>query len=162
MLIRDDFPTFERPINANSGKSSFGQNLREGLLQTNSIFSIFTIFAIYSKYMQIIANPTSLFQVWESRQVDFTEMMKIVVDVHQQILAIDADMHADLEKLLLDSGAEQKDLWGANVYPLKDKCDQIEYTSFINIRPSQGNRGMEVQDPGIKELIRAIVEKLLV
>ena len=112
--------------------------------------------------MQIIVKPTSLFELWDSREIDFIEMMKIVVDIQQQILAIDGDMHADLEKLLLDNGAQQKNLWGVNVYPLKDKCDQLEFTSFINIRPSQGNRSMEVQDSGIKELIRLIVDNLLV
>ena len=162
MLMREDFPTLERPMNANSGISSLGQNFSDGLLQTNSIFSIFTIFAIYSKYMQIIVNPTSLIQLWDTREIDFTEMMKIVVDIQQQILAIDGDMHADLEQLLLESGAQQQDLWGANVYPMKEKCDQLEFTSFINIRPSQGNRSMVVQNPGIKELIRLIVDKLLV
>jgi hypothetical protein len=111
--------------------------------------------------MQIIANPASLSQLWESREIDFTEMMKIVVDVEQGILAIDADMHADLEQLLLENGSNQQDLWGANVYPLKDRTDFLEFTSFINIRPSQGNRGMVVQDPGIKELIREVVDKLL-
>ena len=142
--------------------SSFGQNFRDGLLQVNSIFSIFTIFAIYSKYMQIIAKPASLFQLWESRKVDFIEMMKIVVDINQQILAIDADMHADLEELLLDNGSQQNDLWGANIYPQKDKPDRLEFTSFINIRPSQGNRNMMVQDSGTRELIRLIVDNLLI
>jgi len=112
--------------------------------------------------MQIIAKPTSLAELWELRLIDFIEMMKIVVDIDQQILAIDGDMHADLEKLLLDNGSQQKDLWGANVYPLKDKNDQIEFTSFINIRPSQGNRSMEVLDSGLRESIRSVVNTLLV
>ncbi|MCX6267588.1 MAG: DUF5674 family protein [Bacteroidetes bacterium] len=112
--------------------------------------------------MQIIAKSASLIHLWESREVDFTEMMKIVVDIRQQILAIDGDMHADLEKLLLDNGSQQQDLWGANIYPSKDKGDQLEFTSFINIRPSQGNRSMEVQDAGIQELIQLVVDRLLV
>ena len=89
-------------------------------------------------------------------------MMKIVVDINLGLLAIDGEMHADLENLLLKSGSQQGDLWGANIYPQKDKTDQIEFTSFINIRPSQGNRGMEVQDSHKKELIRSIVNKLLI
>ena len=149
-------------MKANSGMSSFGQNFMEGLLQVNSIFSIFTIFAIYSKYMQIISKTVSLLQIWEHREIDFVEMMKIVVDVHHQILAIDADMHSDLEELLLENGSLQQDLWGANIYPLKAKQDRLEFTSFINIRPSQGNRGMVVQDAAICELIREITDKLLV
>lgn len=112
--------------------------------------------------MQIISKPASLSHIWDSREIDFVEMMKIVVDVDQQILAIDADMHSDLEQLLLIDGSQLKDLWGANVYPLKDKCDQLEFTSFINIRPSQGNRGMEVKDFGIRELMRSIVDTLLI
>jgi hypothetical protein len=148
-------------MKANSGRSSFGHNFSEGLLQTNSIFSIFTIFAIYSKYMQIIAKPTSLIQLWDSREIDFVEMMKIVVDIRLQILAIDGDMHADLEKLLLDHGSHQQDLWGANVYPLKEKTDLLEFTSFINIRPSQGNRSMEVRDAGVKKIMQAVVDTLL-
>ena len=112
--------------------------------------------------MQIIAKPTLLVQLWESREIDFVEMMKIVVDIQQEILAIDGDMHADLEKLMLENGSHQQDLWGANVYPMKDTCDRIEFTSFINIRPSQGNRNMEVQNDGIKSLIRSVVDKLLV
>jgi hypothetical protein len=112
--------------------------------------------------MQIIAQPSSLIQIWDSREIDFVEMMKIVVDIRQQILAIDGDMHADLEKLLLDNGSRQQDLWGANVYPLKEKSDQLEFTSFINIRPSQGNRKMEVQDPDIKKLMQSIVDALLI
>jgi hypothetical protein len=112
--------------------------------------------------MQIISKPTNLYTLWESREIDFVEMMKIVIDIDQQILAIDGDMHADLEQLLLNNGSHQKDLWGANIYPLKDKDDQLEFTSFINIRPSQGNRGMEVKDHDIRALISAIVSKLLV
>jgi hypothetical protein len=112
--------------------------------------------------MQIIAKPVALIQLWESREIDFVEMMKIVVDIEQQILAIDGDMHADLENLLLANGSHQKDLWGANVYPLKDKADLLEFTSFINIRPSQGNRNMEVLDPGIREIIRLVVDRLLI
>jgi hypothetical protein len=112
--------------------------------------------------MQIISKPASLSQLWDSREIDFVEMMKIVVDIDRQILAIDGDMHADLEQLLLGKGSQQKDLWGANVYPLKDKQDQLEFTSFINIRPSQGNRGMEVKDSEIRALICSIVDKLLI
>ena len=112
--------------------------------------------------MQIISKPTPLLFLWDKREIDFVEMMKIVVDIRQEILAIDADMHADLETLLLENGSQQQDLWGANIYPLKDPGDQIEFTSFINIRPSQGNRGMEVNDSSTRASIRTIIGKLLV
>ena len=112
--------------------------------------------------MQIIRKPTSLIHLWESREIDFVEIMKIVVDINQELLAIDGEMHADLENILLEMGSRQGDLWGANIYPSNDKTDRIEFTSFINIRPSQGNRAMEIRDPNIKEVIRSIVNKLLI
>ncbi len=111
--------------------------------------------------MQIIIEPVPLARLWDEREHDYTEMMKIVVDIEQGILAIDADMHADLEKLLLESGSLQHNLWGANVYPGKADDEFIEYTSFINIRPSQGNRSMEVQDPEICDQIKRIAKQLL-
>lgn len=112
--------------------------------------------------MKIITTPLSLDDLWKNREVDFTEMMKIVVDVGQAILAIDADMHADLEQILLAEGSLQQNLWGANVYPLNTGEDRLEYTSFINIRPSQGNRSMEVLDPEIRNKIDTIVGQLLI
>ena len=112
--------------------------------------------------MQIITAPVALHELWESREIDFKEMMKVVADLDKEILAIDADMHADLEQLLLEEGSEQQHLWGFNVYPEKDSDQRFEFTSFINIRPSAGNRGMVVQDPEIREKIRSIANKLLI
>lgn len=112
--------------------------------------------------MQIIRKASPLLKLWEKREHDYTEMMKIVVDVDNEILAIDGDMHADLKKLLLESGSMQQSLWGANVYPDKKDDEFIEYTSFINIRPSQGNRSMEVLDNELRTQILNIVSKLLI
>jgi hypothetical protein len=111
--------------------------------------------------MQIIKDPISLNILWENRKTDFTEMMKIVVDVEKKILAIDAEMHADLENLLLMNNSEQQNLWGANIYPFNEGDDYMEYTSFINIRPSQNNRSMEVKDVEIRMKIMQIVNHLI-
>jgi len=111
--------------------------------------------------MQIIKQPASLIILWEARVTAFDEMMKIVVDINKNLIAVDAEMHADLEQLLLLEGSAQQDLWGANIFPLRSKEDQIEFTSLINIRPSLGNRSMEVTDPSIREKIRIIVSDLL-
>jgi len=48
-----------------------------------------------------------------------------------------------------------------NVYPLKNKNDRLEFTSFINIRPSQGNRSMEVTDKTLRAEILEITNRLL-
>ena len=37
----------------------------------------------------------------------------------------------------------------------------IEYTALINIRPSHGNRSMEIQDPAVKERVRKLTSELI-
>jgi hypothetical protein len=112
--------------------------------------------------MKIIKQSTSMIKIWEERETAFEEVMKIVVDIRKNHIAVDAEMHADLEQLLLKEGSAQQDLWGANIYPLRSKKDQIEYTSLINIRPAIDNRSMEVTDPKIRKKIQIIVTDLLI
>lgn len=82
------------------------------------------------------------------------EMVKGVVDIEKGLLAIDAELHADLEKLLLDNGSDQFDLWGINLY---FDGDLVEFDSMINIRPSQGNRSRSVEDEKTQRQILEIV-----
>ena len=91
----------------------------------------------------------------------FQDMVKYVVDVRRRLIAIGGELHADAEKLLLDDGSEQKDLWGANYYPGEGAEDCIEYTALINIRPAQGNRSMLVADAAIRDAIREITFTLI-
>jgi hypothetical protein len=78
-------------------------------------------------------------------------------------VAVDAELHADLENLLLsECASDQKDLWGINLFLDKPKQYWIEFTALINIRPSADNRSMEVEDPHLRELIRSIIEKLII
>ncbi len=88
----------------------------------------------------------------------FGDMVKAVADVDKQILAIDAELHSDLESELLANGSNQESLWGFNLYP-EESEDFIEYDSLINIRPRQNNRSRDVEDPVIREKIVEIVKK---
>ncbi len=111
--------------------------------------------------MKIITEPTSLNELWLIREIKFEDMMKMVVDIGQEIIAVDAELHADLEALMLEHGSSQYNLWGINIYP--DQSDEtfIEFTALINIRPSQNNRSMEVEDPETRNKIREICKRLL-
>ncbi len=91
----------------------------------------------------------------------FEDMVKYVVDLERRVAAVGGELHADAEQLLLESGSRQSDLWGANYYPGRGPDDCIEYTSLINIRPSQGNRSMQIEDPVIRERLREITFALL-
>jgi hypothetical protein len=91
----------------------------------------------------------------------FEDMVKYVVDVERGVVALGGEMHADAEQLLLDDGSRQADLWGANYYPGRGREECIEYTALINIRPAQGNRNMEIQDPAVRERVRGLTLALI-
>ena len=98
-----------------------------------------------------------------ARLVDrfFGDMVKVVADVRRGVVAVGGELHADAERLLLASGSRQADLWGANYYPGKGRDACVEFTALINIRPSQGNRSMEVEDERIRSEIRKQVFALV-
>jgi len=112
--------------------------------------------------MKIISTPISRRTVLKEYSHYFRKLIKAVVDIKKQIIAIDAELHADLEALLLEKGSKQEDLWGINLYLEEEKDEQIEYTALINIRPSLNNKWMEVEDPQIREKIKDIVNRLIV
>jgi hypothetical protein len=91
----------------------------------------------------------------------FEDMVKYVVDVDRGIAAVGGELHADEEALLLEHGSRQENLWGANYYPGKGPDGCIEYTSLINIRPSQGNRSMVIGDEGVRDRVQEITFALI-
>lgn len=86
-------------------------------------------------------------------------MVKGVVDIRKGLLAIDADLHADLERMLLEDGSAQEDLWGINLWFEDDGEDFVEFDSMINVRPRQGNRSRDVENLAVRAKIVEVVEK---
>ena len=109
--------------------------------------------------MNVLTKPIKKTELLNSEIVFDGPMIKAVVDVKKKIVGIDANMHADIEQLLLSSGSEQENLWGINLYPNEFGEDFIEFDSMINIRPRQNNRSRDVEDLAIREEIVQIVEK---
>jgi len=92
-------------------------------------------------------------------QVSFWDLVKAVVDVDRELVAIDAELHSDLEALFIENGSNQNSLWGINFYPDLEGEDFIEYDSMINLRPSQGNMTRGVDSKDIQVRIMNIVNK---
>lgn len=91
----------------------------------------------------------------------FVDMVKYVADIERGVIAVGGELHSDAEALLLEGGSRQPDLWGANYYPGLGPEDCIEYTALINIRPSQGNRSMVIEDGRIRARIEALTFRLI-
>ncbi len=90
----------------------------------------------------------------------FGDLVKAVVDIEKNIMIVDAELHADQEKVFLENGSKQNNLWGINLYP-EEKDDFIEFDSMINLRPSWGNYTRGVDDENVRKKIVEIVDNLV-
>ena len=110
---------------------------------------------------QIVSEPLARSDLVRIASEQFGDMVKAVVDIERGIMALGGELHSDEEALLLDDGSSQRNLWGINLYPSAEEADWIEYDSMINVRPSQGNRTRGVEDVGLRDAIRRIVNGLV-
>ena len=109
--------------------------------------------------MKIIIVTLKLDELKQMAEATFGNLVKAVVDIEREVVAVDAELHSDLEALLLENGSKQKNLWGINLYPEIQGDDFVEFDSMINMRPSQGNRSRGIESEGIRKNIVIIVAK---
>ncbi|MCX5714783.1 MAG: DUF5674 family protein [Candidatus Omnitrophica bacterium] len=88
---------------------------------------------------------------------DLKGYIKVVVDVRRRILAAGGEKHVDSERLLLEDGSRQEDLWGAG---LDLETGEMDFDSLINLRPLQ-NRSREILDQGIRAQVETLIQSLL-
>src|SRR3989344_824160 len=111
--------------------------------------------------IKIIKDAISVNELKEIAKNQFGDLVKAVVDVEKEIMAIGGELHADEEALLLEQGSQQKNLWCINFYPEKSGNEWVEFNSMINLRPSQGNKSRGVESIELQKKIREIVSKLI-
>lgn len=111
--------------------------------------------------MKFIDKPISRDELKKLSQNFAGGLVKAVVDIDKKVMVIDAPMHADEEKELLDKGSIQDNLWGINLYPDLDGDDFIEFDSMINVRPRLNNFTRGIEDKGLQEKIVSVVTKLI-
>ena len=111
--------------------------------------------------MQIVTEKIAVTELKKMSESFSEGLVKAVVDVQQEIMAVDSELHADLEKFLIENGSYQENLWGINIYPDLEDEDFVEFDSMINIRPRQNNRSRGVEDPSLRKSILNIVGNLI-
>lgn len=98
--------------------------------------------------MHMITTTLSLNDLKKMAADTFGDIVKAVVDVDRELIAVDAELHADLEARLLEDGSQQQHLWGINLYPEASGEEFVEFDSMMNVRPSQDNRKKIIQIVG--------------
>ena len=112
--------------------------------------------------MELVSHSISIQKIRKMAKQQFGNLVKAVIDLDKEIMVIDADLHSDQESLLIQSGSNQTNLWGINLYPEKyNSSEFIEFDSMINLRPSQNNLSRNVEDEKIRKKIINIVKKLV-
>ena len=84
----------------------------------------------------------------EQLKEQFDTYIKTVIDVEKKICSAGADRHFESEKILLEDGSRQSDIWGGGI-DLGTKI--IDFNAFINIRPNDDNNSNEIQNVKIRE-----------
>ena len=78
----------------------------------------------------------------------FESYIKTVIDVKRKICSAGCDRHFDSEKILLEQGSKQQDLWGGGI---DMETMIIDTNSMINIRPKEKNTSNEIQNDKIRK-----------
>lgn len=84
----------------------------------------------------------------------FPDYIKLVADINQKILYGGSEFHADIEKVLLDNGSLQSNIWGGGVNVQSKKIDCL---AIINIRP-ENNPDPNILDLKIREQFLNLVK----
>ena len=78
----------------------------------------------------------------------FDIYIKTVIDIRRKICSAGMDRHFEGEKILLNQGSKQSDIWGGGI-DLETKV--VDFNSFINIRPIDENTSNEIQDMSVRK-----------
>lgn len=89
---------------------------------------------------------------------DLSGYVKVTVDIKRGIMAAGGKLHVDGEKMLLEDGSRQADIWGGGI---DFETGEIDFDSVINLRPAQGNKSREVLNQHIRSQMEAIIHRLL-
>jgi hypothetical protein len=111
--------------------------------------------------IKVVKNKISNDELIEKADKTFGNLIKAVVDIQKEAMAVFGELHSDEETVLLNKGSKQENLWGINIYPKLRGKKRIEFDSMINLRPSQGNMTRSVDNPKLQKNIIRIVNKLI-
>ena len=89
-------------------------------------------------------SPPTLEELNRAKE-EFGDYVKVVVDLLTGRYSLGGQLHADGEKMLLENGSKQLDLWGGGVDLL---TGGVEANALINLRSPNGNQ--EILDPVIR------------
>lgn len=108
--------------------------------------------------MKFFSSPLGIQDIKEL-QKEWGSYLKLTVDIENEWIIVGGELHADGEKILLEKGSLQKNIWGGGI-DIKNK--QIDTVAVLNLRPKLGNDSLEILDPKRREKFINIIKKYFV
>jgi hypothetical protein len=108
-------------------------------------------------YLAVIITKSKPFSTNEIEKLkeQFKVYIKTVIDIERKVCSAGMDRHFEGEKILLDQGSKQSDIWGGGI-DLETK--EIDFNSFINIRPNDNNTKNDIQSEEIRNKYKQLTE----
>lgn len=98
--------------------------------------------------------PFSLEEI-SQLQEQFDQYIKTVIDIEKRVCSAGMDRHFEGEQILLDQGSKQSNIWGGGI---DLATHEIDFNSFINIRPRDNNTRNEIQSETIRQQYQQLTE----
>ena len=100
------------------------------------------------------SSPFTLEEIKELREL-FDVYIKTVIDIERKVCSAGADRHFESEKVLIDQGSRQSDIWDGGI-DIETKT--IDCNSFINVRPKDNNTSNEIQNQRLRKKFEELSE----
>ncbi|RJR28297.1 hypothetical protein C4564_05730 [Candidatus Microgenomates bacterium] len=91
----------------------------------------------------------------EKLKEQFEVYIKTVIDINTKTCSAGMDRHFEGEKILLEQGSNQSDIWGGGI---DTETLEIDFNSFINIRPKDNNTKNDIQDEKTRNKYKKLTE----
>lgn len=112
--------------------------------------------------IKILEDKIKIEEVKELAKSWYGQMIKGSVDIERRLVALGGDYHIKSCKLLVADGSRDENVWGFNIRFGNDNSSELEFDSFINIKPKFGNSSRLLSDPQIifkaTEIIKEFIE----
>lgn len=79
----------------------------------------------------------------------FDPYIKTVIDIKRKVCSAGCDRYFESEQILLEQGSKQADVWGGGI---DTDTKEIDFNSFINIRPNDNNPSNDILDEKRRKL----------
>lgn len=110
--------------------------------------------------MKYFDAPLSKVEI-DSIKGEYGDYVKITADLENKRIVVGCELHADGEKILLDKGGKNDQIWGGGIDFV---IQEISTTAMLNLRPRFDNNSMEILDSKRRNdfisLVKNFFEKL--